>query len=123
MQFSFPFFSLLFLGKPTPNLQKYKPGIEQLGSFEKAKIVPVVQVTSLLPSKTASECEHVTSTTVPGFTGNCVVVFIVPAQSVFSPVQPGAVEIFMVKMKAIKFESGCLKFIKVVHQLYDQYLS
>ena len=60
------------------------------------KIVPVVQVTSLLPSLTASEFEHVTSTTVPGFTGNCVVVFIVLVHSVFSPVQSGAVEIIVI---------------------------
>ena len=32
-----------------------------------------------------------TPTTVPGFTGNCVVVFIVLVHSVFSPVQSGAV--------------------------------
>ena len=34
-----------------------------------------------------------TSTTVPGFTGNCVVVSIVLVHSVFSPVQSGAVEV------------------------------
>ena len=34
-----------------------------------------------------------TSTTVPGFTGNCVVVFIVLVHSVFSPVHIGAVEV------------------------------
>ena len=43
---------------------------------------------------TASGLEHVTSTTVPGSTGNCVVVFIVLVHSVFSPVQIGAVEVF-----------------------------
>ena len=67
------------------------PGIEQLGSSEKVKSVPAVQVTSLLPSFTASELEHITFTTVPGFTGNCVVVSIVLVHSVFSPVQIGAV--------------------------------
>ena len=35
-----------------------------------------------------------TSTTAPGFTGNCVVVFIVLVHSVFSPVHIGAVEVF-----------------------------
>ena len=69
--------------------KKYKPGIEQDGSFEKANIVPI-QVISLLPSITASESEHVTSTFVPGSTGNCVVVSIVLFHSVFSPVQSGA---------------------------------
>ena len=58
------------------------------------KSVPAVQVTALLPALTISESEHVTSTTVPGFTGNCVVVFIVLVHSVFSPVQIGAVEVF-----------------------------
>ena len=57
------------------------------------KIVPVTQVTLLLLLPSASECKHVTSTTVPGFTGNCVVVSIVLVHSVFSPVQSGAVEI------------------------------
>ena len=70
------------------------PGIEQLGSSEKVKSVPIVQVTWLLPLFTASELEHVTSTTVPGSTGNCVVVFIVLVHSVFSPVQIDAVEVF-----------------------------
>ena len=65
----------------------------QLGSVVKVKIVPVVQVTSLLPSLTCSESEHVTSTTVPGLTGNCVVVFMVLVHSFFSPVQSGAVGI------------------------------
>ena len=58
----------------------------------KAKIDPI-QVILLLPIKTASVSEHVTSTTVPGFTGNCVVVSIVLVHSVFSPVQSGAVMI------------------------------
>ena len=70
------------------------PGIEQLGSSEKVKSVPAVQVTWLLPSFTASEFEHVNSTTVPGSTGNCVVVFIVLVHSVFSPVHIGAVVVF-----------------------------
>ena len=35
-----------------------------------------------------------TSTIVPGSTGNCVVVFIVLVHSVFSPVHIGAVEVF-----------------------------
>ena len=43
---------------------------------------------------TASGLEQVTSTTVPGSTGNCVVVFIVLVHSVFSPVHIGAVEVF-----------------------------
>ena len=71
-------------------LKNHEPGFEQLGSSEKVKYVPDVQVTSLLPSLTASESEHVTSTTVPEFTGNCVVVFIELVHSVFSPVQIGA---------------------------------
>ena len=71
------------------------PGIKQLGSFEKVKIVPVVQVTSLLPSFTASGSEHSTSTTVPVSTGNCVVVLIVLVHSVLSPVQSGADDVFM----------------------------
>ena len=58
------------------------------------KSVPIEQVTWLLPLFTASESEHVTSTTVPGLTGNCVVVFIVLVHSVFSPVHIGAVEVF-----------------------------
>ena len=66
--------------------------MKQLGFSEKAKIDPI-QVILLLPSKTASESEHVTSTTVPGSTGNCVVVSIVLVHSVFSPVQIGAVEV------------------------------
>ena len=60
----------------------------------KVKSVPAVQVTSLLPLLTVSESEHVTSTTVPGSTGNCVVVSSVLVHSVFSPVQTGAVEVF-----------------------------
>ena len=67
-----------------------RPGIEQLGSTKKVKSVPLVQVTSLLPTFTASESKHVTVTTVPGSTGNCVVVSIVPVHSVFSPVHSGA---------------------------------
>ena len=45
-------------------------------------------VTSLLPFLTASDPEQLTLTTVPGTTGNCVVVLIVPVHSAFSPVQP-----------------------------------
>ena len=67
-----------------------KPGREQKGSSEKAKIAPI-QVILLLPLLTCSGLEHVTSTTVPGLTGNCVVVSIVLFHSVFSPVQSGAV--------------------------------
>ena len=55
------------------------------------KSVPIAQVTVLLPLKTASALEHVTSTTAPAITGNCVVVSIVLVHSVFSPVQSGAV--------------------------------
>ena len=67
-----------------------------MGSVKKVKIVPVVQVTLLLPTLIASESEHVTSTTVPGFTGNCVVVSIVLVHSVISPVQSGAVGIIII---------------------------
>ena len=49
-----------------------------------------MQVISLLPLLTASEEEHVTFITVPGFTGNCVVVSIVPVHFVLSPVHFGA---------------------------------
>ena len=48
-----------------------------------------MQVTSLLPVFIAPFSEHVTSTTVPGSTGNCVVVSSVLVHSVFSPVQSG----------------------------------
>ena len=48
-----------------------------------------MQVTSLLPVFIAPVSEHVTSTTVPGCTGNCVVVSSVLVHSVFSPVQSG----------------------------------
>ena len=72
-----------------------KPGILHSGFFEKLKSFSAMHVTSLLPSFTASEFEHVTSTTVPDFTGNCVVVFIVLVHSVFSPVQSGAIEVFV----------------------------
>ena len=65
----------------------YLLAVEQLGSVKKVKDVPDVQVTSLLPFLIASELEHANSTTVPEFTGNCVVVFIVLVHSVFSPVQ------------------------------------
>ena len=58
-----------------------------MGSVEKVKSLPVMHVTSLFPSLTAPECEHVTSTTVPGFTGNCDVVFIVLVHLFFSPLQ------------------------------------
>ena len=72
--------------------------------------VSEVQVTLLLPLLRA-ESEQVTSTTVPGFTGNCAVVSIVPVHSVFSPVQPPDViiikiqannshSIFMISLKA-----------------------
>ena len=54
-----------------------------------------MQVTALLPSFTASGLEHSTSITVPGFTGNCVVVFIVLVHSVLSPVQSGADDVIM----------------------------
>ena len=64
-----------------------KPGIEQLGSLEKVKSVPLEHVTSLLPLLTASELEHFTANTAQLTTGNFVVVFIVLIHSVFSPVQ------------------------------------
>ena len=64
------------------------PSFKQLGSFEYVKSVPEVHVTSLLPLLRASESEHSTVMTVPGTTGNCVVVFIELVHPVFSPVQP-----------------------------------
>ena len=75
----------------------YKPGIEQLGSSVKVNPVPAVQVTSVLPSFTASALEQVTSTTVPGFTGNCVVVSIVLVHSVFNPVHISTATMFRVR--------------------------
>ena len=51
-----------------------------------------MQVTSLLPVFIAPVSEHVTSTTVPGFTGNCVVVSSMLVHSGFSPVQTDVVE-------------------------------
>ena len=65
------------------------PGLEQCGSRWKVNSMPDVQVTSLLPEFIAPESEHVTSTTVPGSTGNCVVVFSMCVNSSFSPVQSG----------------------------------
>ena len=50
------------------------------------KLVPDVQVASLLPLFLAPEYKQVTSTTVPESTGNVVVVFIVSVQSLLSPV-------------------------------------
>ena len=50
-----------------------------------------MQVIFALPSFIASTLEQVTSTTVPGFTGNCLVVSIVLVHSVFSPVHVGTV--------------------------------
>ena len=64
------------------------------------KSVAVVQVTSLFPSLTASESEHVTFTTVPDFTGNCVVDSIVLVHFVFSPVQSGAADDFKLSYQA-----------------------
>ena len=72
------------------------------------KSVPIVQVTVMLPLKTASELEHVTSIAVPVSTGNCVVVFIVLVHSVFSPVQIGAVEVFNLSEKCKRFK--CVNF-------------
>ena len=53
----------------------------------KVKSVLVLQVTSMLPLLTCSALEQVTSTTVPGSTGNCAAVSSVLVHSVFSPVQ------------------------------------
>ena len=55
--------------------------------------VPDAQVISLLPEFIAPVSEHVTSTTVPGFTGNCVVVSSVLVHCVLSPVQPGYIRV------------------------------
>ena len=51
--------------------------------------MPDTQVTSLLPNAIALESAHFSSTTVPGSTGNCVVVSSVSVHSVFSPVHTG----------------------------------
>ena len=59
------------------------------------KCVPVIHVTLLPPSFTASEFEQVICTTVPGFTGNCFVVSIVLVHSVFNPVQAGAARVLI----------------------------
>ena len=64
--------------------------------MSKVKIVPVEQVTLLLPLFTSSELEHVTSTTVPEFTGNCVVVSMVLVHPVFSSVQTPDSDVFIV---------------------------
>ena len=53
----------------------------------KLNSVPEVQVTSLLPLLRAPDLKQLTSTTVPGTTGNCVVVLIAFIHSAFSPVQ------------------------------------
>ena len=53
------------------------PRLKQQGSFKKVNSFPVVQVTSLLPLLRAPESEQVTSTTVPGSTGNLAAVSIV----------------------------------------------
>jgi hypothetical protein len=50
-------------------------------------VVPLEQVTALLPFLIAPDSEQVTFTAVPWTTGNCVVVFIVLSHSAFSPVQ------------------------------------
>ena len=72
------------------------------------KSVPVLQVTSLLPLLTASEVEQVTSTTVPGFTGNCVVVFIVLVHSVFSLVHPGTAKVFYLAVYIVNKQTNDL---------------
>ena len=51
-----------------------------------------MQVTSLLPVFIAPMSEHITSTTVPGSTGNFIVVSKVLVHSGFSPVQTDVVE-------------------------------
>ena len=64
------------------------PRLKQQGSFKKVNSFPVVQVTSLLPLLRAPESEQVTSTTVPGSTGNLAAVSIVLVHSAFSIVHP-----------------------------------
>ena len=64
------------------------PRLKQLGSLKKVNSVPAVQVTSLLPLLRAPGAEQVTSTTVPGSTGNSAAVSIVLVHSAFSPVHP-----------------------------------
>ena len=71
-----------------------------------------MQVTSLLPSFTASGLEHVTSTTVPGSTGNCVDVFIVLVHSVFSPVQLCGAEEAIQKFCYVNCKAADVKFIQ-----------
>ena len=96
------------------------PGIEQIGSSEKVKSVPIVQVTWLLPSFTASELEHVTSTTAPVSTGNCDVVSIVLVHSVFSPVHIGAAEVFNLseKCKRLKCRNKARNFFGHIHKYH-----
>ena len=51
--------------------------------------MPDTQVTSLLPKLKYPGSEQVSSTTVPGSTGNCVAVSSLPVQSVSNPMQSG----------------------------------
>ena len=67
------------------------PRLKQQGSFKKVNSVPVVQVTSLLPLLRAAGSEQVTSTTVPGSTGNLAAVSIVLFHPAFSPVHSGKI--------------------------------
>lgn len=55
-----------------------------------------MQATLLLPEFIAPKSEHVTSISVPGCTGNCVVVSSVRFQSVVSPVQSGFIKYIIV---------------------------
>ena len=71
-----------------------------------------MQVTSLLPDFIAPMSEHVTSTTVPGFTGNCVIVASVLVHSVLSPVHSiGAEDLFTLLslLPSLSSSSLCLK--------------
>ena len=67
-EFSNPFVAMLLLFSM---LTVSLPGFKHSGSLNwKLNSVPEVQVTSLFPLLRAPESEHVTSTTVPGITGN-----------------------------------------------------
>ena len=62
-----------------------------------------MQVTSLLPDFIAPMSEHVTSTTVPGFTGNCVFVTSVLVHFVLSAVHSVGAEDFIHIIIALTF--------------------
>ena len=70
----------------------------------------------------APESKHVTSTTVPESTGNCVVVLMVFSHAVLRPVQPDSIVIVIKKFSAS--EIGIMKFYFADQvRFFIQYLS